>query len=176
MIDETHHTLLKTAAESPDQLIARPAGLNVRAAKALFAKLSKTALAIEVVVTGDERHWHQDQRGSIGLRLTTAGRESLGFGLDVGSSVSSMPVADAGPDRAGTKPRSGTKRALIIAMLQRDDGATVGDLMAATGWLAHSTRATLTGLRKRGMILTKGCDAEGRTAYRLTDDATTEAR
>ena len=45
--------------------------------------------------------------------------------------------------------------------------------MAATGWLAHSTRAALTGLRKRGMILTKGCDAEGRTAYRLTDDATT---
>ncbi|MCJ2131434.1 DUF3489 domain-containing protein [Methylobacterium sp. E-045] len=176
MIDETHQALLKTAAESHDQLIARPVGLNTRAAKALSAKLCQTALAVEVVVTGDERHWHQDQRGPIGLRLTTAGRESLGFGPDVGGSVASMPVADAGPDSAGTKPRSGTKQALIITMLQRDEGARVGDLMAATGWLAHSTRAALTGLRKRGMILTKGCDAEGRTVYRLTNDATTEAR
>ncbi|WP_018043880.1 DUF3489 domain-containing protein [Methylobacterium sp. 88A] len=162
MIDEIHHALLKAAAKSHDQLITRPAGLNTRAAKALFANLRKTKLAVEVVVTEDELHWHQDQRGPIGLRLTTAGRESIGL--------------DAGPDSAGTKPRTGTKQALIIAMLRRDDGATVADLMAATGWLAHSTRAALTGLRKRGMILTKGCDAEGRTVYRLTDDATTEAR
>ncbi|WP_019903530.1 DUF3489 domain-containing protein [Methylobacterium sp. 77] len=162
MIDETHHALLKAAAESHDQLITRPAGLNARAAKALLAKLRKTALAVEVVVTEDEPHWHSDERGPIGLRLAPTGRESLGL--------------DAGPDKAGTKSRSGTKQALIIAMLQRDEGATVADLMAATSWLAHSTRAALTGLRKRGMTLTKGCDAEGRTVYRLTDDATTEAR
>ena len=162
MIDETHQALLTAAAESHDQLIARPAGLNARAAKVQSAKLCKTALAVEVVVTADEPHWHQDQRGPIGLRLTPTGRESLGL--------------DAGADGAEIKPRSGTKQALIIAMLQRDEGATLADLMAATGWLAHSTRAALTGLRKRGMILTKGCDAEGRTAYRLTDDATTEAR
>ena len=162
MIDENYHALLQAAAESHDQLIARPAGLNARAAKALLAKLCQTALVVEVVVTADEPHWHSDERGPIGLRLTTAGRESLGL--------------DAGPDRVETKPRSGTKQALIVAMLQRKEGATLADLMAATGWLAHSTRAALTGLRKRGMILTKGCDAEGRTAYRLTDDATVEVR
>ncbi|KQO91185.1 hypothetical protein ASF32_22995 [Methylobacterium sp. Leaf91] len=176
MIDETHHALLKTAAESPDQLIARPVGLNTRAAKALFAKLRKTALAVEVVVIEDEPHWHSDERGPIGLRLTSAGRESLGFRPDVSSPAASPPVADATLGGAETKPRSGTKQALIIAMLWRDEGATLADLMAATGWLAHSTRAALTGLRKRGMIPTKGCDAEGRTVYRLTDDAATEAR
>lgn len=176
MIDETHCALLKAAAESQGQLIARPAGLNARSAKALFAKLRKTALAVEVVVTGDEPHWHSDEHGPIGLRLTPAGRESLGFGPDINSPDPSQPRVDVGSSKADTPPRSGTKQALIIAMLQRDEGATVGDLMAATGWLAHSTRAALTGLRKRGMILAKGCDAEGRTAYRLTDDATTEAR
>ena len=128
----------------------------------MFAKLCKTELAVEVVVIEDEPHWHSDERGPIGLRLTTAGRESLGL--------------DAGPDRVETKPRSGTKQALIIAMLQREEGATLADLMAATGWLAHSTRAALTGLRKRGMHLTKGHDAEDRTVYRLADIATTEAR
>ena len=60
MIDETHQALLKAAAESHDQLIARPAGLNARAAKALFTKLRETALAVEVVVTADEPHWQQD--------------------------------------------------------------------------------------------------------------------
>jgi hypothetical protein len=162
MIDETHHALLQAAAESHDQLIARPAGLNARAAKALLAKLCQTALAVEVVVTADEPHWHSDERGPIGLRLTPTGRESLGL--------------DAGLDRAESSPRSGTKQALIIAMLQREEGATLADLMTATGWLAHSTRAALTGLRKRGMHLTKGHDAEDRTVYRLADNAMTEAR
>ena len=59
MIDETHQALLRAAAETHDQLIARPAGLNARAAKALFAKLCKTELAVEVVVIEDEPHWHQ---------------------------------------------------------------------------------------------------------------------
>ena len=31
-----------------------------------------------------------------------------------------------------------------------DHGATIEELIAATGWLAHTTRAALTGLRKRG--------------------------
>ena len=33
---------------------------------------------------------------------------------------------------------------------ERDHGATIDELIAATGWLAHTTRAALTGLRKRG--------------------------
>ena len=38
----------------------------------------------------------------------------------------------------------------MIALLQRGDGATLAELVAATGWLPHTTRAALTGLRKRG--------------------------
>ena len=40
--------------------------------------------------------------------------------------------------------------ARVIALLERDHGATIAELIAATGWLAHTTRAALTGLRKRG--------------------------
>jgi Protein of unknown function (DUF3489) len=40
--------------------------------------------------------------------------------------------------------------AQVIELLQRDRGATIEELIAATGWLAHTTRAALTGLRKRG--------------------------
>jgi hypothetical protein len=42
------------------------------------------------------------------------------------------------------------KKAAIISLLQRPDGAALGDLTAATGWQVHSVRAALTGLRKEG--------------------------
>lgn len=47
-------------------------------------------------------------------------------------------------------PRGGTKLAQVVELLQRDDGATLDELVAATGWLPHTTRAALTGLRRRG--------------------------
>ena len=47
-------------------------------------------------------------------------------------------------------PRGGTKIAQVIELLQRGDGATLAELVAATGWLPHTTRAALTSLRKRG--------------------------
>ena len=58
------------------------------------------------------------------------------------------------PSRARSPPRSGTKLAQVTKLLQRDDGATIDELIATTGWLAHTTRAALTGLRKRGYAVT----------------------
>src|SRR3954454_19593099 len=37
-----------------------------------------------------------------------------------------------------------TKQAAVIGLLQREQGATLADLVDATGWLAHTTRAALT--------------------------------
>ncbi len=42
------------------------------------------------------------------------------------------------------------KRNALIAMLRRDGGASIEDLSETFGWLPHSTRAMLTGLRKAG--------------------------
>jgi hypothetical protein len=47
--------------------------------------------------------------------------------------------------------RGGSKLARVIALLERDRGATIAELIAAMGWLAHTTRAALTGLRKPAM-------------------------
>ncbi len=46
------------------------------------------------------------------------------------------------------------KIAGVIGMLSRAEGATIDELVTATGWLPHTTRAALTGLRKRGYALT----------------------
>lgn len=50
----------------------------------------------------------------------------------------------------GTAPDPASKQASVIALLTRDVGATLDQMIEATGWLPHTTRAALTGLRKRG--------------------------
>ena len=52
---------------------------------------------------------------------------------------------------------SGTsKQDRVIAMLQRPNGASIDDLMAATGWQRHSVRGVLSGVvrKKRGLKIT----------------------
>ena len=62
------------------------------------------------------------------------------------------PGEEAGEDKAALRvPRAGTKISTVIDMLGCDAGATIDELVTATGWLPHTTRAALTGLRKRGL-------------------------
>lgn len=49
-----------------------------------------------------------------------------------------------------------SKKDQILALLRRDGGATLDEMIAATGWLKHTTRAALTGLRKAGHAIEKG--------------------
>ena len=62
-----------------------------------------------------------------------------------------------------------TAPALVIEHLQRAAGATIIDLTQATGWLPHTTRAALTGLRKRGYAVIRERIGAGDSAYRISD-------
>ena len=77
------------------------------------------------------------------------------------------------PAPAGVMLRPGTKQARIADLLRRQQGATLDELIAATGWLPHTTRAALTGLRRKGCMLDKSSREDGKTAYRIVppDDA-----
>jgi hypothetical protein len=68
------------------------------------------------------------------------------------------------------KSRGESKIAGVIALLKRDEGATLAQLAEATGWLAHTTRAALTGLRKKGHLIAK-TSRGGRTVYRIEETA-----
>ena len=46
-----------------------------------------------------------------------------------------------------------TKRDQLAALVIRDEGATLEQMIAASGWLPHTTRAALTGLRKAGYVI-----------------------
>jgi Protein of unknown function (DUF3489) len=74
--------------------------------------------------------------------------------------ASEKPGAAAAADRA---PQS--KQALVLELLQRKEGASVAELVAATDWLPHTTRAALTRLRQGGHELQKEKRETGETAY-----------
>lgn len=61
-----------------------------------------------------------------------------------------------------------TKSSLVEALLREDAGASLDELCQATGWLPHTCRAFLTGLRKKGRILERHKREDGATIYRLT--------
>ena len=72
--------------------------------------------------------------------------------------------AEIEPDPVQAAPQ--TKQALLIAMLKREEGATLLQLVEATGWLPHTTRAALTGLRKKGHVIAAS-KVDGVTLYRI---------
>jgi hypothetical protein len=64
-------------------------------------------------------------------------------------------------------PRPTSKKAAIESLVRREDGATIPQLIHATGWQEHSIRAALTGLRKAGLAVARERDQQGRTFYRI---------
>jgi hypothetical protein len=54
----------------------------------------------------------------------------------------------------------------VIGMLRSKGGATLAELVEATGWLPHTARAALTGIRKKGHAITKSRRADV-TVYQI---------
>lgn len=66
-----------------------------------------------------------------------------------------------------SSPPTIPKSALVKKLLQRAKGASLAELQEATAWQAHSVRAYLSGMRKKGDDLAKEQRKSGETAYRL---------
>ena len=50
---------------------------------------------------------------------------------------------------APRKPREGTKQETVLALLRREEGATIAQICEATGWQGHTVRGFFAGLKKR---------------------------
>ena len=72
--------------------------------------------------------------------------------------------------------RGETKQARVITLLGRDGGATLDELIAATGWLPHTTHAALTGLRHKVFVLDRDKRADGTTVYRISSAPVLQVR
>lgn len=71
--------------------------------------------------------------------------------------VTAAAFAALGPEAPGTKAvckaRTGTKQEALIALLKRPEGGSIAEMMAATGWLAHSVRGFISGSLKKKLGL-----------------------
>jgi hypothetical protein len=78
------------------------------------------------------------------------------------------PYIDAGSNADGTghRERRATKQDLVLDLLKREGGASLAALVEATGWQSHTTRAALTGLRKKGHAIIKH-KVDGVTRYAI---------
>jgi hypothetical protein len=74
--------------------------------------------------------------------------------VEVAQSPGVLPsqAADA-PLSGGDAAKPATKSAIVIGLLTRNEGATLEAMVAATGWLPHTTRAALTSLKKKGITI-----------------------
>ena len=165
-LTDTHLVLLSAAARHQDRLLPRPDHIRGRAADALATKLVRVGLVEEVTVRSGQPHWREDDSTLFGLRITPEGLAAIG--VDEGDRSGTQKATAA--MQALRAPRPGSKQAVILDLLQRDQGASLDELIAATGWLPHTTRAALTGLRQRGYGLTRSKAADGRTVYRILSE------
>ena len=58
--------------------------------------------------------------------------------------------AERPADDAPVAPKSPTKQSQVLDLLRRSEGAPLSAIVDATGWLPHTARAALTGLKKKG--------------------------
>ena len=79
------------------------------------------------------------------------------------------PTATDSKTTAMAAPRE-AKIDQVIKLLKRKDGATLDQLVKATGWQPHTTRAAITGLKKKGYTIEREV-VDGTSRYRITASA-----
>ena len=169
-LDDIQLLLLSVAATRPDGSLIPPSDtlgeLSDRIRTAIGGLLRRK-LAKEFDVTTVARSWRSDGDRLIGIAITDAGRAAIATDADI---MSAEVPATAVTGLSSGAHRPITKQAMLIDMLRGPDGTTLADMSTATGWLAHTTRAALTGLRKKGhrVLTDKG---EGVTRYHITEAA-----
>ena len=197
-ISEAQRLMLQEAAKRNDRLMTPPANPRAAAVKAFAGKLIDAGWVKEIKARNGAPVWRKDStRGeTYALKLTAKGLKAAIAMIEAadGESVPSATPAEKktgalapraapligeptpAPDALGGEPspiqirapRPTSKLGRVLGMLVADAGATIGDLTAATGWLEHTTRAALTGLRHRGyeLSLTRK-ERDGASVYRI---------
>jgi len=79
------------------------------------------------------------------------------------------PPKDATAKDAAPQTREGSKTAIVLAMVRRPEGATLADIMAATGWQTHSVRGFISGAlgKKMGLTVESFKSESGDRCYRI---------
>ncbi len=181
--------VLSATAARDDGLAVVPAKMNKAGAAKVGASLIARKLMREVKAKPGMPVWRHDENGRpISLMITKTGRNAIGVAEAAPPATAradkkpngAKPLAKHAPKeragRSGVQPaptptlRAGSKQALVISMLSGKSGATLDALVEATGWLPHTTRAALTGLRQKGFSIERTREKDA-SVYRIAGKA-----
>jgi hypothetical protein len=180
-LTDTQRIVLSGAAQRDDGAATLPERTAEKAAKKLAATLIAKGLVREIRAKTDIPVWRRNEAGRpLALIVTKLGREAIkGDGDFRKESVASDAPAPSLAVRAEssqiaassrsepTIPRQGSKLAEVMALLIRKQGVAIKELTSVTGWLPHTTRAALTGLRKRGYAIERSRSEQDGSVYRI---------
>jgi hypothetical protein len=174
-LSDTQALILSAAAQRPEH-IALPLPESLRggaAAKVVAAMIAKGLLQeVDANLRRGEPVWRETGDGhGVTLIATDMGLAVIGIGSD--DAPTEGPVPDTPTEHAAAPktriPREGTKQATLIAMLRASDGATIEEIMAATGWQSHTVRGAMAGALKKklGLEVTSERDEDRGRVYKL---------
>ncbi|MCM2563809.1 DUF3489 domain-containing protein [Lutimaribacter sp. EGI FJ00015] len=187
---DTQAIILSAAAQRGDHnVLPLPGSLRGGAAAKVVGALLKRGLIAETTTDSQtkadaayNRIWRNDEDGcAILLHITDAGLAAIGVQPEAGDSASTGAdeapsaeapqdaPAEADPAPKARTPREGTKQAKLIEMLRAEGGATIDEIVEATGWQAHTVRGAMSGALKKKLGLTitfEKIEGRGRT-YKL---------
>jgi len=166
-LSDLHYVLLVIAAKRANGSILPPStsvGVTRAGLTRAINTLLKRGLAQEAEAEDENSVWRTEGKRKIAAIITAAGRAAVAEADGKKPEDAPPSAPPEAPSAVEAKPQ--TKQALLISMLQREEGATLAQLVEATSWLPHTTRAALTGLRKKGHIITAS-KVDGGSLYRI---------
>ncbi len=167
-LTNTQTTILSAACARDDGLVF-PVTASIKGGPVgnSLKSLLKRRLIEEIKASNLNTVWRHDEAGSLTLRTTPLAYSALG----IGDAEGAAPAVQ--PDLTPATRRKGTKQTQLIAMLTAADGASINEIIAVSGWRAHTARGVISGVlrKKLGLtILTGKVDGRGRV-YRIVDTA-----
>jgi hypothetical protein len=163
--------------------LPRSTRLNSGAVGVLLNSLLKQAFVRERPAGRDDISWREVDGGNrVTLVISDEGCEAIGVDVigtgparDIDQLAPQLPApvtVSAPPSLSPAsvaEPKAGTKLAMLIEALSQPSGATIEDLIVATGWQAHSIRGAMSGALKkdRGLIVTSEKLEQRGRVYRL---------
>jgi hypothetical protein len=173
-LTETQTIILSAGAQRPENIaLPLPKGLAGAAAKMAVTKMIERGWLEEVDANlrRGEPLWREtgDGHGTM-LVVTEAGLLAIGIEPEVVKTmVAIREYAAKAPSQKLPTLRAGTKQAILIALLQRPEGASIAEIVAATGWLGHTARGAISGVLKKKLglpVTTEKVEGRG-LCYRL---------
>jgi hypothetical protein len=177
-LTDAQRAMLFMAATRDDGAVSAPEKAGKAGAAKVAGSLIARKLMREVKAKAGAPVWRKDVTGKpVSLIITREGRKAVDRGVVKGGDGRPPEMrGDGDVERvkraedleASSAPRAGTKQALLVRMLSKEQGVTLDILIGATGWLPHTTRAALTGLRKKGYVIERiRGEGEKSSAYRI---------